>query len=395
MRYGESKNSARVSSAGEQRGATAFSTRGRICVALTVGILAVAGIGAAQAHAAPAESAPEAVDAPFEGSGSSVLEGDQRIGTEAGTSVAPLAVTPPAWEMPDGVTRVAQTLFRVDDAGEVIGTGPVSPGRTFFYAFALHNASDAPVTVTGFASNFTVVMDPARQGDLPDDHCMQFFETRDFATRMDYPRVIAPGETVQFADDATYHYVRGPVSNECQNARFFFGPPQFHTAPVLEEAVPAAPIWRDETCAAGAGGTVSAAVTIPEAIGARYLLDGVEALPGVHEIAAPAKVEVTAVPMEGYAFPAGAATAWSHDFSAAECRTEGPGGDAGAGGGSGTGGTPDPSPPAANRALAATGSDAAVAAWWGAAAGAALLGGALALLGARRRAKVARCTPTS
>lgn len=137
------------------------------------------------------------------------------------------------WELPDGVTRVNQVLYQVDDEGSVIRTGPVSPGRTFFYGFELSNNGDEPVTVTGFDANFSFLMHPSRQGDFPLDHCEQFITQRTFAERahhQTYPQTIEPGETVELFDNTTYHYIHGPVSNECQQGAFLFGAPIFGTA---------------------------------------------------------------------------------------------------------------------------------------------------------------------
>lgn len=154
------------------------------------------------------------------------------------------------WDLPEGLTRVSQVLYQVDDDGRVIRTGPAAPGRTFFYGFELQNSGIEPVTVTGFDANFTFLMHPSRQGDFPLDHCEQFITQPSIAERdhqQAYPQTIEPGETLAFFDNTTYHYIRGPVSNECQQGTFLFGAPIFGTEPVPDdgedgEGAPAIPI---------------------------------------------------------------------------------------------------------------------------------------------------------
>lgn len=122
------------------------------------------------------------------------------------------------------------TIYQVDNTGDVIRTGPVAPGRTFFAGFNILNESSEPVTLSGFAPDFVFTMHPNRQADFPIDHCEQFFETRTFDSReytQTYPQVIAPGETITIYDNVTYHYIRGPVSNECQQGSMYFGGPIF------------------------------------------------------------------------------------------------------------------------------------------------------------------------
>lgn len=141
------------------------------------------------------------------------------------------------WDLPDGVTRVGQVLYQVDDEGRVIRTGAAAPGRTFFYGFELQNSGTKPVTVTGFDATFAFLMHPSRQGDFPLDHCEQFITQQTFAERdhqQTYPQTIEPGETVEFFDNTTYHYIHGPVSNECQQGTFLFGAPVFGSADAPE-----------------------------------------------------------------------------------------------------------------------------------------------------------------
>src|SRR5690606_8142179 len=113
--------------------------------------------------------------------------------------------------LPDGVTRSNHALFRLDDDGS-FSPGSASPGSTFFYGFELTNSGAEPVTVTGFNSNFVFQMHPSRQGDYPDDHCMQFIEEREPNHRTTYPITINPGEALTLFDSRIYHYVYGPVS---------------------------------------------------------------------------------------------------------------------------------------------------------------------------------------
>lgn len=139
---------------------------------------------------------------------------------------------------PEGVDFGPRSLYHVDGNGGVIGSGPVGPGRTFFAVFEIRNSSDQPVTVTGFTPSFGFIMNPIRQGGLPDDHCLQFFDMLDIPQRdfqQSYPLVVLPGESVDIYDNMTYHYVHGPVSNECQGGSFMFGSPTFH-APMLPSA---------------------------------------------------------------------------------------------------------------------------------------------------------------
>ncbi|MGO3146041.1 MAG: hypothetical protein ACTIJ6_00005 [Leucobacter sp.] len=139
--------------------------------------------------------------------------------------------------LPEGVTPAGQALFWVDEAGAVFKSGPVSPGKTFFAGSRFQNASEAPITVTGFESNFVFTMHPDRQGDFPLDHCMQFFETRSFDDRerqQTYPIVIEPGETATLYDNMTYHYIYGPPSNECQQGSVSFGHPLFGSEEPIE-----------------------------------------------------------------------------------------------------------------------------------------------------------------
>lgn len=219
------------------------------------------------------------------------------------------------WELPDEVNRKGQQLTRVDDEGNAIGTGLIAPGYSFFYSYLLENTGDTAITVTGFDSNLTIQMHPDRQGDYPADHCLQFMETRDFGTRQTYPQVIQPGEEMAFDDNVTYHYIHGPVSNECQRATFFFGP-----ASVLvgELATPDAPVWISATCDA------SSSVTIPEITGVKYLIDGEEVSLGEH--AATTSITVTAEPADGYAFEDGTETEWRYEYVQPQCDDENTGG---------------------------------------------------------------------
>lgn len=312
---------------------------------------------------------------------------------EVPPSVGSISAQATAWQLPDGVQRVGQTLFHVDDDGEVTGTGAVAPGRTFFYAFQLENTGSEPVTVIGFEPNFVFEMHPDRQGDLPDDHCLQFIETRDFEDRQTYPQAIEPGETLAFADNETYHYIhdRENPSNECQQASFFFGPPVFET---LESVTAVQPEWREASCDA------SAAVVIPEVEGVRYALDGEHAAGGAHDVAADAEATVTASAVDGFQLPEDGTIEWSHAFTAPDCadgggRNPGNGADGGDGdpgngaddSGDASGSDENTGPAvttaggAGSTALAATGgSDSPF--LWMAALGAIALGGAL-LLGAR------------
>lgn len=136
---------------------------------------------------------------------------------------------------PEGVDFRPKLLYHLDNDGGIIGSGPVGPGRTFFAVFEVRNTSDVPVTVTGFTPSFWFIMNPARQGSLPDDYCLQFFETRTFPQRdlqQSYPLVLLPGESVDLYDHMTYHYIHGPVSNECQGGSFTFGSPTFYAPPL-------------------------------------------------------------------------------------------------------------------------------------------------------------------
>lgn len=143
----------------------------------------------------------------------------------------PAHAAPPEWTLPDGVIVESRVQYHIDElTGEVVRTGPVGPGRTFFIGFTLHNLGTTPVTVAGFDSEFIFTMHPDRQGDYPLDHCEQFFETRDIPHRVnqqDYPVVIEPGGEAELFDNTTYHYIRGPVSNECQMGSIYYGAPVF------------------------------------------------------------------------------------------------------------------------------------------------------------------------
>lgn len=216
---------------------------------------------------------------------------------------------PKNWDLPADVNRTAQVLYRIAADGS-ISTGSAGPGTTFFYGFELTNRGSEPVTVTGFAPNFIFQMHPSLQGSYPADHCMQFIEVRPSEQRVAYPVVIAPGESKRFADSETYHYIWGPVSNECQAASFFFGPPTFL---VTEIVTPVVPEWHEATCDG------AAAVRVPEQLGVVYDIDGTTVSAGDHEITAPHDVTVTAAAGEGFTFADGAVSSWSHAFAAPDC----------------------------------------------------------------------------
>lgn len=165
------------------------------------------------------------------------------IGAAIGLIVGLLAATPAnaaPGDVPEGVEVAPKMLYRVDESGAVTGSGPVGPGQTFFAVYEVRNTTDAPVTVTGFEVDFWFTMHPTRQGGLPDDHCLQFFEARSFPDRQfqqSYPLVVLPGDTVELYDNTTYHYIQGLVSNECQGGSFSFGAPVF-----LETEVDSGPV---------------------------------------------------------------------------------------------------------------------------------------------------------
>ncbi|XBH20494.1 hypothetical protein V5R04_09585 [Jonesiaceae bacterium BS-20] len=218
---------------------------------------------------------------------------------------------PRNWDLPAGVVRSNQTLSWTASNGNS-GFGGVAPGRTFFYLFELRNDGSEAVTVTGFNSNFVFQMHPDRQGDFALDHCKQFIEDVPGPDRQSFPVVIQPGQAVTISDNATYHYIYGPPSNECQNASFFFGPPVFLT---VEQVVPEAPVWHEATCDAGAS------VVIPEITGVTYAINGTNVDAGQHTITEPQEVTVTAGANDGYEFPAQTITQWQHNVAAPECST--------------------------------------------------------------------------
>ena len=220
------------------------------------------------------------------------------------------------------------------------------------------------MTVYGFNSNFVFQMHPSHQGDLPLDHCMQFIEPQTVPDRQTYPQTIAVGESMSFSDNATYDYIYGPPSNECQSASFYFGPPSFRSIETVESV---APQWRDASCDTGAN------VSIPDVEGLQYAINGEEADAGEHALTSPQNVTVVAVARDGFELADGMDTEWAHDFDAPEC-TQVPG----------VGGPTLPSNTHSGGAqLAATGSADATSIW---ATGAAIagLGVALLLFGRRR-----------
>ncbi len=162
-----------------------------------------------------------------------------------------------------------------------------------------------------------------------------------------------------FFDNATYHYIYGPPSNECQRASFYFGPPSFQAVEVAELA---APEWRDATCDLGAS------VRIPDVEGVQYTLNGETAEAGDHAVASPQSVLVAAVARDGFELAAGLNAEWAHEFAAPDC-AEAPGGGPSESDGTHSGGAK----------LAATGSGDALMPWILGAAGMGL-GGVLLLL---------------
>lgn len=219
--------------------------------------------------------------------------------------------------VPEGVQVAASALYRVDDQGTIIGSGPVSPGRTFFAVYRVTNLSDEPVTVVGFEPNFWFTMHPSRQADYPDGHCNQFFETRTFESRertQTYPQEVLPGESIEIADNTTYHYIYGPVSNECQSGSMSFGGPIFFSA---ETVTPEAPTWTGATCDA------AASVVIPDTNGVTYSMNGEVVEAGEHVIETVGDVVVTAQPLDdGYVFADDTVTEWVFTAVAPECEDE-------------------------------------------------------------------------
>lgn len=234
-----------------------------------------------------------------------------------GPAPAQAAESPPGTtQVPEGVSVAAYELSRVNDSGDVIDNRAPGPGSTFFASYIIRNTSAEPVTVVGFESAFFVRMHPNRQGDLPDDYCMQFFETRNFDDRQSYPQVVEPDDAVIIHDNTTHHYLYTPdnPSNACQQASFMFGAPIFQTT---ETVTAQEPEWREATCDA------SAAVIIPDARGVQYELDGEPVDEGTYEVAADAEVTVMASADEDFEIPDTDVVDWAHAFTAPDCDDEG------------------------------------------------------------------------